>query len=813
MHRILMCSAGSLALMSNPGCASAQEAPPSTSPAPSTTSPSTQPVTDTAAADAAKATPSGQLGEIIVTAQRRAENLQRAAVPVDVVSPEALLKNGVTTPERLGSLVPALSAPPGGGSQTNFFLRGVGNFVANPIFDSAVAFNYDGVYVGRPGSTSGLFYDLERIEVLKGPQGTLYGRNATGGAINVIPVRPKAGEFSGYATGSYGNFKAINIEGAVNVPLGGDAALRVSGTVNDHNGYLTDSTSDQKTRALRVQMSAHLTPDLSVRVAADYAHNGGAGPGSTYAYAYAYNPATQQYVVRGSGFSPSVGLLDPRAEAFRRTLFAGPAGRTLADFPTYPYENNDFYGANAEINYSTGAGTLTVIPAWRYGHQNNVSDNFGFAAGVLEKDKQYSVETRFVGKRVGPIDYTIGFFYFNESNNGHYFVNQQALINFQDIHQKTKSYAGFARVTGHLTRALRLVGGVRYTADRKSFNGVGDSIVVVCTQAACPNAPLFPQVTYPSQLTLPVPPPGGVAPVIGTGAIISRFPPTPVNARNPKNRVTYRGAVEFDLAPQSLLYASVETGFRSGGFSVATGYETYQPEYITAYTLGSKNRFFHNRLQLNLEGFYWDYRDQQLATIALDKVGRQGFFTQNIGKSKIYGADIESRFLLTPSTTLNAQIQYLHTKYDAFIYQVPTGRAPPFTTCNVTIDTVDPAFRNVDCSGKPSFNSPKWTINLGADQIVRLGAFKAVASVDSQYRSSRYIGFEYQPGQLVGSTWTTNVQLTFGPEDDGWSIAGFVRNLENDRFPVAANNFGIGSALVVLTAPPRTYGARATLKF
>nr|WP_225883602.1 Plug domain-containing protein [Sphingomonas aliaeris] len=129
------------------------------------------------------------LTDIIVTAQRRSESLQRAAIPVDVITGDTLANSGVTTSGQLGQIVPSLAVQNNGGANTTFFLRGVGNFTVNGYSDPAIAFNYDGVYLGRPTSTSGVFYDLERVEVLKGPQGTLYGRNATGGAINILPLR------------------------------------------------------------------------------------------------------------------------------------------------------------------------------------------------------------------------------------------------------------------------------------------------------------------------------------------------------------------------------------------------------------------------------------------------------------------------------------------------------------------------------------------------------------------------------------------------------------------------------------------------
>ena len=175
--------------------------------------------------------------------------------------------------------------------------------------------------------------------------------------------------------------------------------------------------------------------------------------------------------------------------------------------------------------------------------------------------------------------------------------------------------------------------------------------------------------------------------------------------------------------------------------------------------------------------------------------------------------EVEGRLLVTRTTILNAQVQYLDTNYDRFSYVVPTGNAPPFTGCTSAVSPTNPATRVVDCSGKPAYNSPKWTLNLGVDQTLELGNYKLVLGANTQYRSSRFIGFDFVDEQRVGETWQTAAQATFGPADDRWSIGGFVRNIEDNRFAVNANTVAIGNAVVVIPTPPRTYGVRAAFKF
>jgi iron complex outermembrane receptor protein len=759
------------------------------------------------------------LAEIVVTAQRREELAQRTGIAIDVLTGGAITSQGVTQATDLGRIVPSLNVQAGGGASVSFFLRGVGNFTVNGYSDPALGFNYDGVYVGRPTSTSGVFYDLERVEVLKGPQGTLYGRNATAGAINVIPTRPKIGEFSGFANASYGNYDALTLQGAVNAPLGDKAAVRIAGNVVNRDGYLSDGTSDEETQALRLQLLAELTPELSVRLAGDWSHSGGRGVGSSYAGRYAFNRATNSYGFVPSGLAPSVGLLDPASQAYRQTLFVGVSGRNADPLADDIYLDNDFYGLNAEISYETGVGTFTVIPAWRRSKLDNKFGVPAFIGWTQETDEQFSLEARLAGKPIGPFDYILGAYYFDEKNDGDYVFAQQALNAYQNFQNKTKSWALFGRLTANLSDRFRLIGGLRYTRDKKRFDGQADVFVVVCTARNafgapnCPTTPLLPVTETFAELQPPfiIPPANQARPIGATGAILTH-PVTTVDSGFTNGEITWRAAAEFDVAARSLLYTSVERGYRSGGFSLAAGRETYAPEFLTAYTIGMKNRLLDNRLQLNIEAFWWDYKDQQIGRIGLDARGNQGQFSQNIGRSTLKGIELETQFLPLRNTLLSANVQYLDTKYDSFVYVEPIGATgtPPLSGCPSTLAA---GVYTIDCSGYPAFNAPKWTINLGAQQTVELGTNKLVGSVDTQYRSKRYVQVDFLPEELVGSTWTTNLQLAFGPQDDRWQIAAFVRNLENDRFVVNAPTYAPASSLQYITNTPRTYGVRANVNF
>ncbi len=501
----------------------------------------------TAAADEAD---NGGLEEIVVTAQRKEESAQKAGIAISVVSPDAIIEQGITQATQLGQLVPSLQVQTGGGASSSLFIRGVGNFTVNGYSDPAVAVNYDGVYLGRPTSFSGLFYDLERLEVLKGPQGTLYGRNATGGAINILPAKPKLGELSGNLTAGYGNYNAFTAQGAINLPMGENGALRISGSVNERDGYLTDGTSDDVAQALRVQMAAELTPSLNVRIGADYSHTGGKGPGSSYLGFYSFTGGQYVFNPAPASLTPDIGLFDPRSQAYRQTLFVGTQRRTAPPLEDITFQDNEYFGVNAEVNWETSIGTFTVLPAWR---RSDLDFRFAvpaFVGWTQEVDEQFSLEARLNGNRIGMFDYVIGAYYFDESVDGNYTFNNLNQSAYQDFTTSTKSFAGFARVTANITDELRVIGGVRYTMDDKAFNGVADVVLERCigpnlpfVTAACAAAPLLPTTDRPDQLPFPfvvpsipgVPTPlaGGALP--GPALILAR---TTTNATQSNNQVT-----------------------------------------------------------------------------------------------------------------------------------------------------------------------------------------------------------------------------------------------------------------------------------
>ncbi|MDB5970003.1 MAG: TonB-dependent receptor [Hydrocarboniphaga sp.] len=772
-------------------------------------------------AEARDSSEPGGLEEIVVTAQHRVESAQKAAVALDVVSGDDLEKSGIVDLTRLNEKMPALVS-----NGISNFVRGVGTFSQLGYTDPAVAFNYDGVYIGRSTSTQGLFFDLQRIELLKGPQGTLYGRNATGGALNVLPVEPQLGQTSGYFNVGYGNYAFYNAEGAFNEPIGEDSAIRLSALVTANDGFANDGTGDKNIKSVRLQEKSQLSDDVTLRLSGDYSHAGGVGGSSTYLDYSQYDSRAGAYTATPTHFSPSEGLFSTKLQDYRTTLFIPQVGRNYDHLSPYPLSDSDYYGTNAELDWTTNAGVVTFIPAYR-GYHSNVIVGTPFSLGSVDTGNQFSVETRLASAGGELLDYTTGMYFYHEAVSSDGAINQSAVYARQFYDSDSSSAAAFARLTFHVTDDLRVVGGARYTRDWKKFDGNTDGLAMVCINKIigipnCPNARLFIYAPKPEDQPFNIPTAGGLPTVQLPEETIIIRQITSEQAKLNQGRPTFRGALEYDLEPESLLYASVENGFRSGGFSIAAGYESYRPEKIIAYTVGSKNRFWNGNFELNAEAFDWEYKDQQLGYLGEDTNGNLNFIIQNIGSSSIRGFELDAKALPWPGMHAGATLQYLDSTYNAFQYDTPivdvipiitTDNSPPqLVGCPSTKNAGGDSY-HVNCDGYPGFNSPKWTLNLSLSQAIPVSDYIVLLSAETQYRTSYYVGFQYLPFQQQGDAWRSQAQIVLTPKNATyvWSVSAYIRNIENTRsLTSTASQSGIDSASY---SDPRTYGVRLSVQF
>jgi iron complex outermembrane receptor protein len=349
-------------------------------------------------------------------------------------------------------------------------------------------------------------------------------------------------------------------------------------------------------------------------------------------------------------------------------------------------------------------------------------------------------------------------------------------------------------------------------------------------QDFCPNLPFIPVLGneqqfidfYTSQGIPITPVPLYVLPPVAGGsqtAPFVLFSPITINSTLKNDKFTYRLAAQYDITPRNMIYASYETGYHAGGFSFARGVETYKPETIDAWTLGSKNRFFGNMLQVNVEAFLWKYKNQQFSQFGYDLGNPPAtvFLTRNIGNSTIKGVDLDVDLKATPNTLLSASVQYLHGQYDSFTYFAPNQGLPPNTACaySPTTQTVNGtvlALYQVDCSGKPAFNSPRWSFILNGEQTIPLDAFKIVLQADTRYRSSSYSTADYLPYLKSKANFVTDASITLSTADDSKFISFYMRNIGNSRRQLGGN---VTTANLVVSAveEPRTYGVRIGGKF
>ncbi|MFZ2997143.1 TonB-dependent receptor [Sphingobium sp.] len=727
----------------------------------------------------------GGLEEIIVTAQRREESLQRAAIAVTAVTGDDLTRSGITETSNLGKLVPALVVQPTGGT-TSFFLRGVGTNSQNSFSENAIAFNFNGVYVGRPTAPAGVFYDLERVEVVKGPQGTLYGRNATGGAINVLPKKPVLGKFGVEGLAEYGNYDSKKGFLAVNIPFGETAALRVAGQVVDRDGYISDGYDDDKGEAVRASFLLKPSDLWSINIVGDYYHQGGKGSGAVLLPSKAFAVPS---------LDDRVSISDARAIAaingYASTLFAPPfcaggfiASGCIENAGKDGYLDNHFYGLSAQVDGDMGFATLSVIPAWRKSEADFRTYLPGFRGEIQDNAEQMSLEARLTSAADQRLRYVLGGFFFNEQQDTlNYFRQGRISTTRFTPRLKTQSLAAFGQLTFDLSDSLRLIAGGRYTREDKS------------------------QLTASVAGGLP----GPVDPSLGA----------PITGDLTFTKFTWKAGVEFDAGPASLVYANVATGFKSGGFFVASPpNNSFRPESLTAYTIGAKNRFFDNKLQLNIEAFYWDYKDQQVTFVGGVQTGNgifaQGSLTSNAGKSRIFGAEAEARFAPTRDDLFNLNVQYLNGKYKSLQTAnfSPTG-APVTTGCTITGSRLaNPGingarFYDIDCSGKPTVNSPKWAINMGYQHSFHIGGdMVLVAGARSNIESSRYMNSNFRDEEQQGSFMMSDAFLTLEGPQDKWSITAFINNIEDKEVLARAGTRPILDFPVGTLRPPRTYGVR-----
>jgi iron complex outermembrane receptor protein len=799
--------------------------------------------------DEVKKDESTSIETIIVTGQRKSESLQKAAVPMVAVDQESLTRQGLESGQDLAKISPSIGISAGGGPLTSIFVRGVGALTVNPLTDAAVAQNVDGVYLGRSSGAAGqAFFDLERVEVLKGPQGTLYGRNATGGVINYIPKKPQLSEKSGYAQIEAGNYGRLGIQAAYNAPIGDDAALRLSLNTLERDGYSDDGTNDADKFAARAQFYYEPSENLNIRLAGDYSKLKGLGNAGDLIGTFS-NDSGNLTEYTPTGITPFTGATSDAANDIRTGVLHTPS------FARYkPIDINDvgqelsFSGLMAEINYTTEQGIFTVVPSFRESDQEYTFIGPGFApAKTSEKNKQTSIETRFSTDFEGPFNAILGAFYFDEEIETSGVFAQNYASPIQNYQNGGDSWAVFGQGTYDFTEALRVSFGLRYTEDFKYVEGISDTFVTFCggtpasgdfltpgasfangcASGAIPahpitsdrdefiayfvNAGLFapdsvatvpgmgPPPAYP--LTIP----GNISPQIAT---IANVGDGYLTQDLDYSETTYRIGIEYDISKDNLLYATFETGYRAGGVDLAGENAIYDPEYIDALTIGSKNRFLNNTVQLNLEAFHWLYDGQQVSYFTtLDSASS---FPIANGDATIQGLDIDMIWKLSPNTTISGNAQFLDSTYDSLTLISDPGRGRFGCTSLGVTDAIE----SYDCSGRSLLYSPDFGGGLSINHNIEFNEYNLSLTAQASHRSEQETNFIFVDATESKAYTTLDLDATLmsSTKSFDWTLSLFVRNVTDELF-VTNSNVNNRGLTYATHNPPRTFGLRFKADF
>jgi len=759
------------------------------------------------------ATSEGTLEEVIVTAERREESLQKTAIAITAIDAEALARSGVSQAEDLNRIVPGLGIAQGG-SSTQVYVRGVGNYGTNALADPAVTFNMDNVYIGRFSGITGNFFDVSRVEVLKGPQGTLYGRNATGGAVNIVTNKP-VHDFAAGVGIEGGNYSLARSSGFVNVPLGETMALRFAGQYTSRDGYQTEGTAydDDQSYAGRLHFLYDPSDDISLLLTAGYLHLDGNGP--------AQIPVTSTGYVNPDDPWESLSTTAPVALLGAVSPFAPPDlvinGVTRDD----GFLDISVKSFTAQIDGKVGAAArLTFIGNHMETRNKSKSYGPGFLFWQDDDARQDSMELRLGGESEA-LRWVTGLYYYKEQQSSKYWVDQGFLFNQtgDDLSAlDDKTMAIFGETTFSITSRARLTAGVRLTNEQKTQDGQIFNRQGAAPSSACNLLTGAPPV-FIDTISAAIP----QAAVNGNGvAYPFPFCRDVQSGSLTWNDLSWKVGADFDVSDSSMAYVTISRGFKAGGFFAAGDHaeigNTFEPEKLTAYAIGSKNQFLGNRMRLNAEAFYWDYKDHQESYLSglYPSTGSAvfGFVTQP-ADAEIYGLDVEFDALVTDADRIGVKAQYLHAEYTdaAFIVARP-NTAPPISVCSSTQDPVNPTRYTLDCTGQQMPRSPDFSVTADYSHAFTFGGgARLTPGVRVQYSSDYWSAVDYNPLQKQDSYTMYGADISYEAADRKWSVTAYGSNLGNED--VYTNSFMYPATNVAMNAlrAPRTYGARFQINF
>ncbi|HWG72244.1 MAG TPA: TonB-dependent receptor [Steroidobacteraceae bacterium] len=723
-----------------------------------------------AAADAATTGAGDKLAEIVVTAQRREQNMQDVGTSVTAFDAKTLEQFGFKDVTDVAGQVPGLQYNQYGATVTIYNLRGVSQNDFSDHQEAPIAVYADDAYIGSTGALAGSLFDLERVEVLRGPQGTLFGRNATGGLIQYVSKLPTDSP-EAYVQLTGGNYGTFESEGALSGPLSDRVSARLSFDTSSHDGYITNrighSIEDQNQYAMRLQFRIKPTDDGEILIKLHALTNSHETAGD-YSWAASAPDATGRGVFAPAGTPDLGGYVNTGGSPFsqaedRRGLF-----------------NRTVWGANVRVNWKFDSFSLASVTDYlkmqkRYGEDSDMSPNPLFNYDTQAHYQQFSQEFRINGKHEG-LRWIAGVYYLNYKTTN---FEDTSLPDYippvpfpygngdANLNLRTSSPSAFGQLEYSFTDHWVGIVGARYTIDQKQY-----LYNYRCNVCGPPDANS---------------PPGGF-PFSTTYSTGAGYPDAEKTYRMPMGKVE----LDYKVDQDNLLYASVNRGDKGGGWSApSSGYVNLNPAYgfvpqlkmnydeerLTSYEAGFKSTFWDGAARLNGDVFYYDYKNYQ------------GFFldvatqiVENID-AKVKGSELE--LAVVPFHGFHAQLGVSYLDSRALNVPTPSG---------ILVTSQLP-------------QAPPWSVNAVARYEWPAFGGKLSAEVDAKWNKQMYLELINAPVDLQSSYTLTNARIGYTDPSGRWDVAAYCKNCFNTLYRIY--NLDLSGFLGVNQAvygPPRLYG-------
>ena len=706
--------------------------------------------------------------EVIVTAQKFSSAASKTPLAVSAINGEALIQNGFESISTLTSAIPNLQMD-ANGTATRISIRGVTSQDTTEKGDPSSAFMLDGIYLARSEAQNTSFFDVERIEVLRGPQGTLYGRNTTAGVINVISKTP-SDEFELKLNGNFGNFNARSPGAVINLPISPNFSVRAATNFNLRDAFILNEqgtaykmSNNRDDASFRLSALYQVNEALEVLLRADYSKINSINADIDAANFY-IDPNAQNPVYYNS------------SSKAKRTLSFIPANGGRSVLQQYDTDNHT-WGIGAEVNWELPWANISYLGSHRYFERNELgniilSSQYG-SRFIQDSDySQNSHEIRLAENLEGKFGSQIGIYYFTETADVRFTLRDLQVIYlppffaFPQNPAINTNAAIFAQTNYQATDRISFTFGARYSKDIKSRYGFTSF-----------------QQEYDFN------------PANGDFHFLNA-------AKLASDSVTWRAGADFDISADSFIYGAIATGYKSGSFNdgcmagSSFGGEIctfptddnllfYKPETLTSYEIGLKTRFWQRRAYLEATMFYYDYQNLQLTGLAYDRFGGPFYTTTNAAKASIIGFELSGEM----RTNSRAKISYALTMLDARY-----GTYSP--------DGIH------DWSGLALDRTPPMTASLGYETTHPIASGNLIFRLNSRWSDSYYLSNTSSGLRFMVPSFTkTDFNIGFEPSNGNYNLQFFVKNTEDIVYPLT-----VGGG-VAAPSEPRTIGFRWGMNF